>query len=77
MKLYKYFIDYEIDSNIKETYKFHNKVSAYNFLLTHSKDLALYKSASSEALVSATLYELSSKSKKVILAKKNLTKVFK
>ena len=77
MKLYKYYIDYEVDYTIEETYKFYNKVSAYNFLLTHSKDLALYKSASSEAFVSATLYEFSSKSNKVILAKKNLTKVFK
>ena len=77
MKLYKYFIDYEVDCKIKETYKFHNKVSAYNFLLTHSKDLALYKVASSEALVSAVLYEVSPQSKKIILARKNLTKVFK
>ena len=77
MKPYKYFIDYEVDASIKETYKFHSKMSAYNFLLTYSKDLALYKSASKEALVSAILYEMSPKSKKVILAKKNLTKVFK
>lgn len=77
MKPYKYYIDYEVDHHIKETYKFHNKMSAYNFLLTYSKDLALYKTATSEAFVAAVLYEMSPESKKVILARKNLTKVFK
>ena len=73
-KTYNYYVDLNIDNSIFKTYSFYDRASAYYFFLNCLKPSAsLHKTK--DVLISAVLFTYK-KNKKLILSKKNLTKVY-
>lgn len=73
---YNYYVDLNIDNNIKKTFNFNIKSQAYNFIINNIKNISSHYSKNDNALISASLYTKSKNNKKHVLFKKNLTKVF-
>ncbi len=73
-KTYNYYIHLNIDNSTFKTYSFYDRATAYYFFVNCLKTSAsLHKTK--DALISAVLFTYK-KNKKLILSKKNLTKVY-
>ena len=73
----KYYVDLNINNKIKRTFTFKDKLSAYTFFLNYLKQTSFILCNKHSLLISAILYQKNPDDSKHVLAKKNLTRIFK
>lgn len=74
---FDYYVDLNINNSIKRTFNFKDKLSAYTFFLSHLKQTSFILCEKDTLLISGILYKKNLNGSKHVLAKKNLTRIFK